>query len=127
MLVQCDTQSASLQVVPEKICPIQPKFCNMFDCLCYSGLLLIFFFNEPIFFIFSDGGGRRRGGKKPKISNNNNSGSNNDCVQDFNANESRTGRISSSSLSLNNQGCTLIFRGNPGDVLMLSVNSFKLR
>lgn len=75
----------------------------------------------------SDNGGRRRGGKKPKISSNNNPSSNTDCVQDFNANESRTGRISSSSLSLNNQGCTLIFRGNPGDVLMLSVNSFKLR
>jgi len=75
----------------------------------------------------SDGGGRRRG-KKPKDSTNNNSGnSNNGCVQEFNANESRTGHISSSSLSLNNQGCTIIFRGNPGDVLMLSVNSFKLR
>ena len=78
------------------------------------------------FFSFFTDGGRRRG-KKPKEPNNNNGGSNNDCVQEFNANESRTGRISSSSLSLNNQGCTIIFRGNPGDVLMLAINSFKLR
>ena len=87
-------------------------------------------FEQKLYFsilLFSDGGGRRRG-KKPKDSTNNNSGnSNNGCVQEFNANESRTGHISSSSLSLNNQGCTIIFRGNPGDVLMLSVNSFKLR
>ena len=49
------------------------------------------------------------------------------CVQEFNANESRSGLISSSSLSLNNQGCTVIFRGQPGDVLLLSFNSYKLR
>ena len=49
------------------------------------------------------------------------------CIQEFNANESRSGIISSSSLSLNNQGCTVIFRGQPGDVLLISLNSFKLR
>eukprot|EP00093_Oithona_nana_P013342 13342.XXX_253715_241698_1 [CDS] Oithona nana genome sequencing. len=70
---------------------------------------------------------RRDRGKKPISNSNNNNDPTNQCVQEFNANESRTGVISSSSLSLNNQGCTLIFRGNPGDVLLISINSFKLR
>lgn len=49
------------------------------------------------------------------------------CVQEFKANESRSGMISSSKLNLRNRGCKLIFRGNPGDVLILRLNSYKLR
>ena len=76
---------------------------------------------------FSDGRRKSKQNKKKSQSKSNSKYPNSGCIQEFNANESRSGRISSSSLSLNNQGCTVIFRGQPGDVLLLSFNSFKLR
>ena len=50
------------------------------------------------------------------------------CVLEFKANESRSGMINSNNLpKLKNRACTIIFRGNPGDVLHLHLESYKLR
>ena len=50
------------------------------------------------------------------------------CVLEFKANESRSGMINSNNLpKLKNRACTIIFRGNPGDVLQLHLESYKLR
>ena len=50
-----------------------------------------------------------------------------DCVVEFRGNETRSGRVGSSGLDLRNGRCTVIFRGSPGDVLILMLNSYRLR
>ena len=50
------------------------------------------------------------------------------CILEFKANESRSGMMNSNNLpKLKNRACTIIFRGNPGDVLLLHLESYKLR
>ena len=50
------------------------------------------------------------------------------CILEFKANESRSGMMNSNNLpKLKNRACTIIFRGNPGDVLLLHLETYKLR
>ena len=41
-------QDSCSQPIPEKIGPVQPKFCNIFDGTCYSVLLLLIFFESDL-------------------------------------------------------------------------------
>jgi hypothetical protein len=43
------------------------------------------------------------------------------------ANESRSGMIRSTDLNLVQKKCSILFKGNPGDVVLVKLNSYKLR
>ena len=50
------------------------------------------------------------------------------CVLEFWGNETRSGILSSNALpELRDGMCTVIFKGNPGDVLIIKWNSYKLK
>ncbi|XP_059096393.1 uncharacterized protein LOC131890919 [Tigriopus californicus] len=65
----------------------------------------------------------RTSAQKPKLT-----GQSGSCIQEYYGNQTRSGRISSNDLQLSdNDECTLVFKGNPGDVLVLQLTTFKLR
>ena len=55
------------------------------------------------------------------------SGAEEKCLVEYLANESRSGMIRSTDLNLVQKKCSILFKGNPGDVVLVKLNSYKLR